>query len=117
MNMDPNSITKNQYIQNTLQESLLRGDLKAFSRSLPQSHTNAYTESGLSLLSQSVLLNHTEIVQFLLSKGADPNQRSEGGDCPLHFAAVTSAATLSKILLDYGAVSYTHLTLPTNREV
>ena len=74
---------------------------------------------------------HTDIVRLLIDQGADVSLKDVNGDNPLHDCGNIDIAG---ILIDRGvkidvqnyvgitplismAVSYTHLTLPTNREV
>ncbi|OSM00052.1 putative ankyrin [Magnetofaba australis IT-1] len=45
----------------------------------------------------------TEIVELLLSKGADPNRRTWKGQTPLHVAAYFSKPQIIKILVNHGA--------------
>ena len=51
-------------------------------------------------------------VQTLLEKGANPNAKDNNGWTPLHRAAFEGHVDVVRV-----SVSYTHLTLPTNREV
>ena len=47
----------------------------------------------------------------------DAHQRERGSDWATQEVPLQLAATLGEAQNHYGAVSYTHLTLPTNREV
>jgi ankyrin repeat protein len=61
---------------------------------------------GRTLLYSATAQKHREIVEWLLSHGADPNQRCGGEDypqTPLHFAASRGLVEFSQILLQHKA--------------
>ena len=51
----------------------------------------------------AILQGHSNIVEFLLSKGADPNERYVTGMGPLHEAAKKGNTDSVKVLVKYGA--------------
>ena len=46
---------------------------------------------------------HVDIVNFLLEKGADPNEKAKCGATALHFAAECGHTAIVKEILKYGA--------------
>lgn len=81
--------------------------------------------SGLPALDLAIKHGHSEIVELLLSKGANPNGRNVYGHGPLHIATKNGHANLIKILVDYGAdingkkngFRYPPLCYATNKQV
>ena len=73
----------------------------------------------------AILRGHADIVEFLLSKGANPNERYVTGIGPLHEAAKKGNANSVKVLVKYGAdvnskkggFSHPPLCFATSREV
>jgi len=55
------------------------------------------------LLEDAVLAGQTEIVDVLLTQGADPNRSGNSGATPLHNAALKGHIEIARILLDHGA--------------
>ncbi len=55
-----------------------------------------------SALHQAATNGHTDVVAYLISKEADVNIRSEGGDVPLHRAARNGHIKVMKLLIDNG---------------
>ncbi|KAN0114628.1 Ankyrin repeat-containing domain protein [Hyaloscypha variabilis] len=60
-------------------------------------------EAGETDLYVAVQAGNEEIVRFLLSCGADPNQKTSYGDPPSHRAAASGKAAILRLLLDAGA--------------
>ena len=56
--------------------------------------------------------NGNQVLRFKVAEGADLE-----GSFDIHAAIEERVALVNKRLEELGAVSYTHLTLPTNREV
>ena len=54
-------------------------------------------------LHEASLNGHTDIVQFLLHKGADPNKRNSYGKTPLHVASSNGHKGVVQLLLEGGA--------------
>ncbi len=57
---------------------------------------------GEPMLSTAALMGHTEIMTFLLEKGADINVRNGDGNTPLHAAAFLGRADAVELLLEHG---------------
>lgn len=51
----------------------------------------------------SAYKGHTDVVEFLLSNGADPDQQALCGATALHYAAECGHVDICAALLDYGA--------------
>lgn len=51
----------------------------------------------------SAYKGHTDVVEFLLSHGADPNQQALCGATALHYAAECGHVDICAALLSYGA--------------
>lgn len=51
----------------------------------------------------SAYKGHTDVVEFLLSNGADPDQQALCGATALHYAAECGHVDICALLLDYGA--------------
>jgi len=66
-------------------------------------HAAASNGSGYNALTASVTAGHTEIVQWLLERGLDPNYRYGPGYTPLLAAAANGRLDVVKLLLSYGA--------------
>ena len=66
-------------------------------------NASATNGSGYNALTGAVTSSHTEVVKWLLAKGADPNYRYGPGYCPLLAAAANGHLEIVKILLDHGA--------------
>ncbi|OMJ74274.1 hypothetical protein SteCoe_26827 [Stentor coeruleus] len=58
---------------------------------------------GLTLLANSIKYGQTELSQFLLTQGADPNISNIIGETPLHIAVDNSDFDSAKLLLQYKA--------------
>ena len=87
-------------------------------------------EYGWTTMHFAASFNRVDILRYLLENGAEINVKDDQGYTPLLLAIETESLDAFKLLLDNGAdpnskqidgynspVSYTHLTLPTNREV
>ena len=51
----------------------------------------------------SAYKGHTDVVEFLLSHGADPDEQAHCGATALHYAAECGHTDICAALLDYGA--------------
>jgi len=51
--------------------------------------------TGKTALHMSVLNNHRDVVQLLLDSDADVAAADDGGNTPLHYAAIKSVQSLS----------------------
>ncbi len=58
---------------------------------------------GWSPLYRSVICGHLDATRLLLSKGADPNQRTKAGEVPLHPASDSGNCKLVQLLLEHSA--------------
>jgi ankyrin repeat protein len=91
-------------------EAIKRGDLEAVQELLANDpslismidNNRGKRSRGLPL-HLAVRCGHAEIVELLLSKGVDPNERNAYKQGALHIAAERGHANLVKILVDYGA--------------
>lgn len=61
---------------------------------------NGFDENGYSPIHAAVSYSHIDVIQLLLSAGANPNLRDPDGDCPLH---VVETPEVADILLSNGA--------------
>ena len=68
-------------------------------------HAAATNGSGYNALTAAVTGSHTEIVQYLLERGLDPNYRYGPGYTPLLTAAANGHLEIARLLLAYGADS------------
>lgn len=59
--------------------------------------------SGQTALHLSVRSEHMDIINFLISIGADVNTIDDKGNTSLHYAAISNNAEIAKILVDSGA--------------
>ena len=66
-------------------------------------HAVATNGSGYNALTAAVTAGHTEIVQYLLERGLDPNYRYGPGYTPLLAAAANGHLEILKLLLAHGA--------------
>jgi len=66
-------------------------------------HAAANNGSGYNALTAAVTAGHTEIVQWLLERGLDPNYRYGPGYSPLLAAAANGHLEIVKLLLTHGA--------------
>ena len=68
---------------------------------------NSQDKDGYSALYWAVFSNHTDIVDKLISNGADVNVRTDHYWTPLHAAAHNSNTAMIKFLLQRGADPFT----------
>lgn len=81
------------------------GDFESFKQQVNRnpalvSQTSNYGTTPLHLAAES---NKVQVIEFLVSKGADVNVRNDGGYTPLHEAAYVGALGAVKILVRLGA--------------
>lgn len=80
------------------------------STSLPKSkdfvdlkNINAKNKSGETLLHRAAAYGDSDLVEFLLSQGADPNIKSTSGLSPLHLACSEGHEEIARCLIKYNA--------------
>lgn len=91
--------------------AIVRGDLGTVQKLLESDpslisvidNRRGKSSSGLTALYLAIKYGHYEIVELLLSKGANPNERDVYGQSSLDIAAEKGHAHLIKILVEYGA--------------
>ena len=66
---------------------------------------DAKDEDGTAVLHVAAILDHDEIAEFLIQKGANVNVNVKGGDggTALHAAAFLGRSKVAKLLIEYGA--------------
>jgi ankyrin repeat protein len=87
-------------------DAVMADDMERVRSSLDDAHIDVnwvvpYT--GDTALSSAAAFNRVTMVEFLLSRGADPNVIGEGGLPALHSAAYHGYATVVRMLIDAGA--------------
>jgi len=89
---------------NNIFSAVRRGEIAAVRYFVDQKHDlNILTLNGLeSPLHIAVKINHKQIVEVLLTAGANPNLPNSKGRTPLHVAAECGAIELIKLLLAHG---------------
>ncbi|MDE0638822.1 MAG: ankyrin repeat domain-containing protein [Candidatus Poribacteria bacterium] len=102
--LNVNSSAKPQGMANDIMEAVFIGDLKVVKRAIADgTDVNARNpHSGDPLLFTAALMGHTEIMTFLLEKGADINARNRDGNTALHAAAFLGRAEAAELLLKHG---------------
>ena len=93
-----------QKVPSGLWEAVFIGDLKAVKQAIADgTDVNARNpQSGDPLLFTASVMGHTDIIAFLLAKGADVNVRNRDGNTSLHAAAFLGRAEAAKLLLKHG---------------
>ncbi len=86
----------------TLHEAVLRGDVAATLKLLDQGMDIEAKDpgSGASPLHYAVMKGRMQIVDVLLSRGADINSRTRNGTTPLHTAALYARKEIAERLLE-----------------
>lgn len=100
-------ITKNEKtIMDELLSAVCSNDIdkaKTILEKLPAGMINFTFYDGITLLHVVSALNHEEMVQELINRGADINARTAEGFTSLHWAAIKNAEKTTAILLKKGA--------------
>ena len=99
-----NPFQKAEGVANDVWEAVFIGDLKVVKQAIADGiDVNARNpQFGEPILSTVALMGHTEIITFLLEKGADINARNRDGNTALHAAAFLGRAEAVKLLLEHG---------------
>lgn len=88
-------------------ESCAVGNLDKVKRLLEKQpdHLNAFAPDGFQPLGLAAFFGHTEVVRFLLLRGADVNTPSQNGlkVTPLNSAAAGGHLEIARLLLEHGA--------------
>ena len=98
-------VTETQSVDKGVWDAVFVGDLKKVEKAITDGlDVNSQNpQSGDPLLFIASLMGHTDIIEFLLKKGADVNVRKNDGNTPLHAAAFLGRAEAVKLLLKHGA--------------
>ncbi len=102
--LNVNRSSKPQRVANNVWEAVFIGDLKVVRQAIADgTDVNARNpQFGEPMLSTAALMGHTEIMTFLLEKGADINARNGDGNTALHAAAFLGRADAVELLLEHG---------------
>jgi ankyrin repeat protein len=102
---DRRDATENAIVMATLQAIIQDRDFDAAKRAIARGgvDVNALDETGCTPLHAAVNLEAGEVIEWLLSAGADPNRSGAGHDAPLHDAVMGRRDDLVQILLCKGA--------------
>ncbi len=102
--LNVNRSSKPQGVANDVWEAVFIGDLKVVKQAVADgTDVNARNpQFGEPILSTAALMEHTEIMTFLLEKGADINARNRDGNTALHAAAFLGRAEAVELLLEHG---------------
>ncbi|MCY4404573.1 MAG: ankyrin repeat domain-containing protein [Candidatus Poribacteria bacterium] len=102
LNVNPPS--QRQGVANDVWEAAFIGDLKMVKKAITEGmDVNAKNpQSGNPMLLTAALMGHTEIITYLLEKGADINTRNRDGNTALHTAAFLGRADVVELLLEHG---------------
>lgn len=88
----------------TVQELIVAGEIeKAKSLFTNQAEINNVDEDGNTALHVAAKLNESDLVTFLIVKGADTELKNKYGDTPLHVAIANDAYESSRALTSLGA--------------
>lgn len=87
----------------SIQELILAGKIdEVHSLFQTQTDINMVDELGNTALHTATRINDSELINFLLFKGADPELKNIDGDTPLHIAVKTNAPESAAILAEVG---------------
>ena len=75
----------------------------AIENAKPRDLVNDTTGNGVTPLHLAAVLNHSEIAELLISRGANLEARTGGGFSPLHWAARSDAVETARVLIAAGA--------------
>lgn len=88
----------------TVQEFIMAGEIeKAKSFFTNQAEINNVDEDGNTALHVAAKLNESDLVTFLVVKGADTELKNKDGDTPLHVAISKDAYESARVLTSLGA--------------
>lgn len=91
-------------VANNVWEAVFIGDINVVKQAITDgTDVNAKNpQFGDPLLNTAALMGHTEILTFLLDKGADVNVRNKDGNTALHLAAFLGRVDAVELLLKHG---------------
>lgn len=102
--LNVNLSSKPQGVAKDVWEAVFIGDLKVVKQAIADgANVNARNpQFGEPMLSTAALMGHTEIMTFLMEKGADINAQNGDGNTALHAAAFLGRADAVELLLEHG---------------
>ncbi|XP_062974220.1 CARD- and ANK-domain containing inflammasome adapter protein-like [Elgaria multicarinata webbii] len=98
--------TGNDFTSPSVFDSVAKGNLSDLEKNLKESEVNAVNSANETLLHIAAAHGHTEIIDYLISKGAKLEVKDKGGRTPLHRAAEKGHDKAVKMLLQAGANIY-----------
>uniref|UniRef100_A0A8D2L702 Uncharacterized protein n=1 Tax=Varanus komodoensis TaxID=61221 RepID=A0A8D2L702_VARKO len=98
--------TGNDFNSPSIFDSVAKGNLSDLEKSLKLSDVNAVNAANETLLHIAAAHGHTEIIDYLISKGAKLEAKDKAGRTPLHRAAGKGHDKAVKMLLQAGASMY-----------
>ncbi|XP_061486475.1 CARD- and ANK-domain containing inflammasome adapter protein-like [Rhineura floridana] len=96
----------NNFISLSVFDSVAKGNLSDLEKILQKSDINAVNSANETLLHIAAAHGHSEIIDYLISKGARAEVKDKNGKTPLHRAAERGHDKAVKILLRSGANMY-----------
>ncbi|KAK8552862.1 hypothetical protein V6N12_041436 [Hibiscus sabdariffa] len=77
--------------------------VKVLSASVDESVVNSTDEEGWGPIHSAASIGNLEIMEILLSKGANVNVKNDGGRTALHYAASKGWLKIAELLISHGA--------------
>ncbi|XP_042320249.1 CARD- and ANK-domain containing inflammasome adapter protein-like [Sceloporus undulatus] len=93
-------------LNSTVFDSVAKGNLSDLEKKIKKNEVNAMNSSNETLLHVAAAHGHTEIIDYLISKGAKLEVKDKEGKTPLHRAAEKGHGRAVKMLLQAGASIY-----------
>ena len=107
-------IEQKLHLQLILERAAYLGDIKIAKRAIENGAEVNRDKQGSLALCSAALRGHTDMVDYLISKGADVNLPNRHGDLPLHLASRLDQIDVAKLLLKNGAAI--NKTMSTSKE-